>query len=310
MRRRVSLPVIALASTLMGLTFVHSRLRRARERGISDPTAHSSARSADRQDLRPDPEDPWVEKPEEDVDAVVNIAPAGGDDATLREELHIPQLRNKAPNPVMIQLIDIMPTLLGMLIAGLSGYWGGFIGNPGDADPTGALFGLYGIQATLIVSVAFLPKTLNQLTFGIIQLLVVVTAITGVAYAGFHFMWFGEKLGFATSIFLSLFCVIFSALSVTFSYSSRYWRATAHRKEKKVNKRSTTWTRWRLRRSNLMAYREWCWRHNQDPERFEQQLWESGAFALTFSELEDAQGSPALDDFLDSRRGIEAKDSR
>lgn len=238
------------------------------------------------------------------------IGPQSADETELRNRLHIPELHNKAPNPVTIQLIDIVPILLGMVFGGVLGYWGGLIGTPGDADPTGALFGLYGIQATLIVSVAFLPKTLNQLTFGIIQMLVIITAIVGVAYAGFHFLWFGKELGLVTSIFLSTFCVIFSALSISFAYSSRYWRATAHRKEKKVLKHSTRWTRWRLRRANLMAYREWCWRHNEDPEKYEQQLWKSGAFALTFQELEDAENSPALDDFLDSRRGIEEKDAR
>lgn len=259
--------------------------------------------------MRPDPEDPWEEVPQDAPDQVVWIAPEASDENAFRRKLHIPALTNKAPNPVTIQLIDIVPTLLGMLFAGIMGYWAGFIGIPGDADPTGALFGLYGIQATLIVSVAFLPKTLNQLTFGIIQLLVVITAIVGVAYAGFHFGWFGQEMGYVISIFLSLFCVAFSALSVTFAYSSRYWRATAHRREKKVLSNSTLRTRWRLRRANLMAYREWCWRHNEDPEKYEQQLWESGAFALTFSELEEARPSPALNDFLDSRQGIEAKDS-
>lgn len=258
--------------------------------------------------MRPDPEDPWEEKPDDEEDDIA-IGPRGADEEAFREEHHIPKLSNKAPNPVAIQLIDITPTLLGMLFAGIVGYWGGFIGTPGDADPTGALFGLYGIQATLIVSVAFLPKTLNQLTFGIIQLLVVITAITGVAYGGFHFMWFTEELGLVASIFLSLFFIAFSALSVTFAYSSRYWRATAHRKEKKVLKKSTPWTRWRLRRANLMAYREWCWRHNEDPEKYEQQLWESGAFSLTIEELDNAERSAALDDFVDCRHGIEKKGS-
>lgn len=258
--------------------------------------------------MRQDRDDPWIKRPEEEVDQDIDIGPQGTDEHQIREKLNVPKLTTRAPRSMALLLVDIIPIFLGMVATTVLGYLGGFIGHPGDADPTGAMFGVYGVQATLIVSVAFLPRTLNQLTFGIIQLLVVTTSIFSTAYVGFHFSWFSAELGLIVAIFLSLFSVIFSAFSIAFAYESRHWRRIASRREKQVLKNDTAFTRWRLRRANLQAYREWCWRHEEDPERFEQVLWESGAFALTYKEIAQAAPSPAMEDFLDSRQGVEKKD--
>lgn len=258
---------------------------------------------------RPDPDDPWVERPEEEINQKVDISPPNTDTEEFRRTHFIPFINKRAPRAVVILLIDVIPVFVAMIVAGLLGACATLIGSPGDADPTGALYVLYGIQATLIVSVAFLPKTVDQLTHGIIQILVILTSVIGIGYTGFHFMWFGEELGLVIAIFHAIFTLAFSTLAIAFAYSSRYWRALARKKEDKVLKKSTAWTRWRLRRANLQAYREWCWRHEEEPEHFEELLWRSGAFALTFDELQEAQHSKPLDDLLDTREGIEMKDS-